>query len=141
MLLCWKLVDETQMSNPHDHAARNMSSKFSILLPLRSVYFRSFLYETPCTMYTDSRQYWQRHVDRHNYVLWPELASRVFGWTELLSEDVSQTRQSFICPQVYYKAKRHIGGFAKGLMYYTVMWYIREWVRLWKLFFGFIFSN
>ena len=41
--------------------------------------------------------------------------------TELLSEDVSQTRQSFICPQVYYKAKRHIGGFAKGLMYYTVM--------------------
>ena len=62
---------------------------------------------------------------RQTQLLWPELASRVFGWTELLSEDVSQTRQSFICPQVYYKAKRHIGGFAKGLMYYTVMWYIR----------------
>ena len=45
----WKLVDETQMSNPCDHAARHILSKFSFPLPLRGVYFRSYLYETPCT--------------------------------------------------------------------------------------------
>ena len=37
------------MSKPHDRgAARDILSKFSILLPLRAVNFRSFLYETPC---------------------------------------------------------------------------------------------
>ena len=46
MLLFWKMVDETQMGNPRDHAAREILSKFSILLLLRAVYFRSFLYET-----------------------------------------------------------------------------------------------
>ena len=50
MLLFLKLVDETQMSNPRDNVARDILSKFSIHLPLRSVYFRSFLYETPCTI-------------------------------------------------------------------------------------------
>ena len=49
MLLFWKLVDETQMGNPCDHAARDILSKLSILLPLRAVYFRSYQYETPCT--------------------------------------------------------------------------------------------
>ena len=46
MLLFWKLIDEKQMGNPCDHAARDI---FSILPPLRAVYFRPFLYETPCT--------------------------------------------------------------------------------------------
>ena len=48
MQLFWKLVDETQMGIPRDHAARDILSKFSILLPLRAVYFRSYHYETPC---------------------------------------------------------------------------------------------
>ena len=48
MLLFWKLDNETQMSNPFDHAARDIPSKFSIFLPLRAIYFRSYQYETPC---------------------------------------------------------------------------------------------
>ena len=50
-LLFWKLVDETQMGNPCEHAARDISSKFSILLSLRAIYFRSYHYETPCTCF------------------------------------------------------------------------------------------
>ena len=49
MLLFGKLVDETQMGNPRDHAVRDIASKFSIFLPLRAIYFRSYQYETPCT--------------------------------------------------------------------------------------------
>ena len=37
MLLFQKLVDETQMGNPRDHAVRDMSSKFSIFLTLRAI--------------------------------------------------------------------------------------------------------
>ena len=48
MLLYWKLVDETQMGNPRVHAARDISSKFSLFLPLRDVYFPPYHYETPC---------------------------------------------------------------------------------------------
>ena len=48
MLLFGKLVDETQMGNPLDHAVRDTASKFSIFLPLRAIYFRSYRYETPC---------------------------------------------------------------------------------------------
>ena len=50
MLLFSKLVDETQMSNPRDRAARDISPKFSIFLSLRAIYFRSYQYETPCTL-------------------------------------------------------------------------------------------
>ena len=49
MLLFGKLVDETQMGNPRDHAVRDIASKFSIFLPLRAIYFRSYRYETPCS--------------------------------------------------------------------------------------------
>ena len=48
MQLFGKLVDETQMGNPRDHAVRDIASKFSIFLPLRAIYFRSYQYETPC---------------------------------------------------------------------------------------------
>ena len=48
VLLFWKLCDKTQMSNPCDNAARDIPSKFSIFLPLRAIYFRSYQYETPC---------------------------------------------------------------------------------------------
>ena len=44
MLLFQKLVNETQMGNPSDHAARDISPKFSIFLPLRAIYFRSYHY-------------------------------------------------------------------------------------------------
>ena len=36
------------MGNPCEHAARDLLSKFSFLLPLRAIYFRSYHYETPC---------------------------------------------------------------------------------------------
>ena len=49
MLLFWKLVDETQMGNPRDHAARDISSTFSIFLPLRAISKKPYHYETPCT--------------------------------------------------------------------------------------------
>ena len=48
MLLFGKLVNETQMGNPRDHAIRDIASKFSIFLPLRAIHFRSYHYETPC---------------------------------------------------------------------------------------------
>ena len=51
ILHLWKLVDETQMGSPCDHAARDILSIFSILLPLRATYFRSYHYETPCTIF------------------------------------------------------------------------------------------
>ena len=50
-LLFWKLVDETQSGNPCEHAATDISSKFSILLALRAIYFRSYHYETPCILW------------------------------------------------------------------------------------------
>ena len=50
MLLFWKLVDETQMGNSRDNTVRDISSKFSIFLPLRAIYFRSYQYETPCRL-------------------------------------------------------------------------------------------
>ena len=43
------------MGNPRDHAARDILSKFSILLPLRAVYFRSYHYETPCIKAIESK--------------------------------------------------------------------------------------
>ena len=55
MLLFWKLVDEIQMGNPHDQATRDKLSKCLILLPLRAVYFRSFLYETSCSTLMNSK--------------------------------------------------------------------------------------
>ena len=48
MILFGKLVDETQMGNPCDHATRDIASKLSIFLPPRANYFRSYQYETPC---------------------------------------------------------------------------------------------
>ena len=48
MLLFWKLVDETQMSNPRKHAARDILSKILILQSLKAIYFRPLRYETPC---------------------------------------------------------------------------------------------
>ena len=48
MLLFLKLVDETQMVNPREHAARDILYKFLFFLPFRAIYFRSFHYETPC---------------------------------------------------------------------------------------------
>jgi hypothetical protein len=48
MLLFWKLVDETQMGNPRDHAASDISWKFSIFLPLRAILKKPYHYETPC---------------------------------------------------------------------------------------------
>ena len=57
MSFFWKLVDETQMSNPSKAASYRNSTKLSILLPLRAIYFYSLYYETPCT-------YWRfvRHL-------------------------------------------------------------------------------
>ena len=48
MLLFWKVIDETQMGNPRDHAVRDISSKFSIFLPLRAILKKPYHYETPC---------------------------------------------------------------------------------------------
>ena len=44
------------MGSPCDHAVRDISSKLSIFLSLRAIYFRSYRYETPCKLpYTKSR--------------------------------------------------------------------------------------
>ena len=48
MLLYLKLDDETQMGSVCDHAATDISSKFSIFLPLRAILKNPYHYETPC---------------------------------------------------------------------------------------------
>ena len=48
MSFFWKLVDETQMSNPPEPAMHHYQFKFLVLLPLRAIYFYSLWYETPC---------------------------------------------------------------------------------------------
>ena len=48
MLLFWKVADETQMGNPHDYAARDISWKLSIFLPFRAIWKKPYHYETPC---------------------------------------------------------------------------------------------
>ena len=60
MLLFSKLVDETQMSNPRDRAARDISPNFSIFLSLRAIYFRSYQYETPCIIQTSLTTIWAK---------------------------------------------------------------------------------
>ena len=52
MLLFWKVVDETQMGNPRDHAAGDISLKFSIFLPVRAILKKPYHYETPCNTST-----------------------------------------------------------------------------------------
>ena len=49
----WKLADETQMGNPRYHAARDISSKFSIFLPLRAILKNPYHYETPCILFVN----------------------------------------------------------------------------------------
>ena len=53
MLLLWKAIDETQMGNPHDHAIKDISSKFSIFLPLRAIWKKPYHYETPCSFWSN----------------------------------------------------------------------------------------
>ena len=48
MLLFWKLIHKTQMSNPPEAASYHNSTKLLILLPLSAIYFYSLYYETPC---------------------------------------------------------------------------------------------
>ena len=51
MLLFWKLIHKTQMSNPPEAASYRNSTKLLILLPLRAIYFYSLCYETPCNSF------------------------------------------------------------------------------------------
>ena len=48
MLLFWKLVDETQISQPPEATRHHNSTNLSILLPLRSILFGPIQYDTPC---------------------------------------------------------------------------------------------
>ena len=48
MSFFWKLVDETQMSNPPEPAIHHYQIKLLVFLPLRAIYFYSLCYETPC---------------------------------------------------------------------------------------------
>ena len=43
----------TLVNMPCEHASRDILSKFSLLLPLRAIYFRSYQYETPCIFLSD----------------------------------------------------------------------------------------
>ena len=70
MLLFWKLVDEIQMGNPCEHAARGVLSKFSIFLPLRAIYFRSYQYETPCR----KCEHFKRSINCHVWQIMEEFS-------------------------------------------------------------------
>jgi hypothetical protein len=43
-----KLIDETQMPIAPKHAFKEKSAKLLILLPLKTIYFQTFQFETPC---------------------------------------------------------------------------------------------
>ena len=53
----WKLIDETQMPIALKHVFKEKSRKLLILLPLRTIYFRTFHCETPCSF--KSKWYWK----------------------------------------------------------------------------------
>ena len=44
------MITVTQISNPPEPAMDHDSLKLMILLPFIAIYFRSFRYETPCTI-------------------------------------------------------------------------------------------
>jgi hypothetical protein len=48
MLLFWKLVDETQISQPPDATRHHNSTNLSIVLTLRAIQFGPIQYDTPC---------------------------------------------------------------------------------------------
>ena len=68
MLLFGKLVDETQLGNPRNHAVRDTASKFSIFLPLRAILKKPYHYETPCIC-TCFRFYTQMRVQKKTKLL------------------------------------------------------------------------
>ena len=43
-----KLMDDTQMPIAPEQAFKEKSTKLLILLPIRTIYFRTFQFETPC---------------------------------------------------------------------------------------------
>ena len=47
MLFFWKLIRETQISKPPEATRYHNSTKLSIFLPLRVIYFSTFQYDTP----------------------------------------------------------------------------------------------
>ena len=47
MSFFWKLVDETHIPKPPEATRYHNSTKLSIFLPLRVIYFSTFQYETP----------------------------------------------------------------------------------------------
>ena len=51
MSLFQRLITETQISNPPEPAMDHDLIKLMVLLPAIAIYFRSFRYETPCTVY------------------------------------------------------------------------------------------
>ena len=73
MLLIWKLVDETQMSKPHEYTGHHDSRKLLILVPLRAIYFSTFQYETPCSKHRFLRKIIQTQISN----FWP-----TFWWPQ-----------------------------------------------------------
>ena len=60
MSLFQKLITETQISNPPEPAMDHNSIKLMILLPFIAIYFRSFRYETPCTLWNENEMHIQK---------------------------------------------------------------------------------
>ena len=51
LALVWNIRVKSQMPTATEHAFKEKSTKLLILLPLRTIYFRTFQCETPCSMY------------------------------------------------------------------------------------------
>ena len=49
ILMKWKVNHETQMPNLPKHVSTGKLIKFSILLPLKAIYFNTLQYDTPCS--------------------------------------------------------------------------------------------
>ena len=82
-ILFWKLVDETQMGILCKHAARDILSKFSILLPLRAFYFRSYHYETPCSSDRPNVRFGRTVRPNFYCAVWPKWQNFFLQNTEL----------------------------------------------------------
>ena len=71
MLLFWKLIHKTQMSNPPEAASYRINpTKLLNLLPLRAIFFYSFHYETPCICDDHAVSTIYRLVSLHNQKRW-----------------------------------------------------------------------
>ena len=94
------MIDETQMPITTKHAFKEKSAKLLTLLPLRTIYFRTFQCETPCIK---TSNLWLRALLKCGYysregLIWGNTVSALKSWrnSSFLSGS-SNSNPNFLC--------------------------------------------